>query len=508
MSSRANEASPVSSRASAASRGICTSMAAMLGLPAYSVRERRHQRAHESRASASAAHALCRGSRSAPLGCGGAGAQAPDPPPSVAGASPPATPSRSGSRRPTGRPSSHASARSHSAPRRAPVRRSPSTARRRIRRWTASATRSPASSALVINRMPDAARAALLRELFARDDTSLGVSYLRLSIGASDLSPASFTYDEVPAGQTDPTLASFTIDAETARPHPACSRRSSRSTRTSRCSGRPWTAPRWMKDNGSYVGGSLLPQYYQAYANYFVKYIQAMKAEGITIAAITPQNEPLNPNNEPSLVMTAAQQAKFIKCCLGPALRAAGLTTKILVYDHNADHPGVCDRRSSTIRRRRRSSTARRSISTTERWTRCRRSTTAHPGPQPLLHRAVHGDRTAASPATCAGTSATSSSARRPTGAAPRSSGTSPTTRSSARTRRAAARPASARVTIDSATSAVTRNVGYYILGHASRFVRPGSVRVASTLSGATSDDGAPQGRVSHTGGTLRARRR
>jgi glucosylceramidase len=79
--------------------------------------------------------------------------------------------------------------------------------------------------------------------------------------------------------------------------------------------------------------------YYDVYAQYFVKYIQQMKAEGITIAAITPQNEPLNPNNNPSLKMLAEQQRDFIKNNLGPAFRAANITTKIIAYDHNCDHP-------------------------------------------------------------------------------------------------------------------------------------------------------------------------
>jgi glucosylceramidase len=94
-----------------------------------------------------------------------------------------------------------------------------------------------------------------------------------------------------------------------------------------------------MKDNGSSVGGSLLPQYYSVYANYFVKYIQGMKAEGITIDAVTPQNEPLNPNNNPSLSMTAVQQNTFIRDHLGPAFQTNNLTTKIILYDHNCDHP-------------------------------------------------------------------------------------------------------------------------------------------------------------------------
>jgi glucosylceramidase len=101
----------------------------------------------------------------------------------------------------------------------------------------------------------------------------------------------------------------------------------------------PWSPPVWMKDNNSFIGGSLQPQYYGVYAQYFVKYIQKMKAEGITIDAICPQNEPLHPGNNPSLLMTATQQAEFIKNSLGPAFQTAGINTKIIIYDHNCDRP-------------------------------------------------------------------------------------------------------------------------------------------------------------------------
>jgi glucosylceramidase len=103
--------------------------------------------------------------------------------------------------------------------------------------------------------------------------------------------------------------------------------------------GTPWTPPIWMKSNANSMGGRLLQKYYSVYADYFVKYIQAMKAEGITIDAITPQNEPLHGGNNPSMLMSAAEQANFIKNYLGPALRAASINTKIIVYDHNADRP-------------------------------------------------------------------------------------------------------------------------------------------------------------------------
>ena len=92
-----------------------------------------------------------------------------------------------------------------------------------------------------------------------------------------------------------------------------------------------------MKTIHNSVGGKLKPEYYGIYADYLVKYIQGMKAEGITIEAITPQNEPLNPFNDPSMEMTALEQADLIKNHLGPKFEAANLSTKIIIYDHNAD---------------------------------------------------------------------------------------------------------------------------------------------------------------------------
>lgn len=193
-------------------------------------------------------------------------------------------------------------------------------------------------SATLINGLPAAQKDDLLKNLFLWDGTNIGVSYLRISIGASDLSGSVFSYDDVPAGQTDPALTQFNINAEKADLLPVLKKIIALNP-SIKILGSPWSAPPWMKTNGSFVGGSLQPQYYGAYAQYLVKYIQAMKAEGITIDAITPQNEPLNPSNNPSMTMQATEQADFIKNALGPAFAAAGITTKIIVWDHNCDRP-------------------------------------------------------------------------------------------------------------------------------------------------------------------------
>ncbi|HYE54726.1 MAG TPA: glycoside hydrolase family 30 beta sandwich domain-containing protein [Chitinophagaceae bacterium] len=193
-------------------------------------------------------------------------------------------------------------------------------------------------SATLINSLPPAAKDELLNELFRHDSTFIGVSYLRVSIGASDLSASTFTYDDVPTGQTDVNLEHFSIDREKQDLIPVLKKILAINP-TIKILGSPWSAPVWMKTNGSFVGGSLKPEYYSVYAQYFVKYVQAMKAEGITIDAITPQNEPLHGGNNPSMLMQATEQADFIKNHLGPAFKAASINTKIIVYDHNADRP-------------------------------------------------------------------------------------------------------------------------------------------------------------------------
>lgn len=193
-------------------------------------------------------------------------------------------------------------------------------------------------SAMLINSLSADVQDALLKELFLPDTAHLGVSYLRVSIGASDLSVAPFTYNDLAAGETDVDMAKFSIEKERKDLLPILKKVVALSPNI-KILGSPWSAPSWMKTNNASKGGSLKPEYYAAYAKYFVKYIQAMKAEGITIDAITPQNEPLHGGNNPSMVMQANEQADFVKNHLGPAFKAAGLTTKIIVYDHNADKP-------------------------------------------------------------------------------------------------------------------------------------------------------------------------
>jgi glucosylceramidase len=192
------------------------------------------------------------------------------------------------------------------------------------------------ASAGLIAGLPSSIQNELLKELFGSDSASIGVSYLRVSIGASDLSASVYTYDDMPAGQTDVNLENFSLRKDQSQVVPILKAILAINPKI-KILGSPWTPPLWMKSNANSVGGSLLTQYYNVYAQYFVKYIQAMKNEGITIDAITVQNEPLYGGNNPSMLMSATEQANFIKNNLGPAFAAASINTKIILYDHNAD---------------------------------------------------------------------------------------------------------------------------------------------------------------------------
>ena len=189
----------------------------------------------------------------------------------------------------------------------------------------------------VINQLSASKKEALLQELFGNGENSIGISYLRLSIGASDLNSSVFSYDDLPAGQTDITLSQFSLSKDQALVDML--KKILTINPNIKIIATPWSPPVWMKDNGSSKGGSLKPEYYAVYAQYFVKYIQEMKKNGITIDAVTPQNEPLHPGNNPSMYMTAEQQRDFIKNNLGPAFQTASLSTKIIAYDHNCDKP-------------------------------------------------------------------------------------------------------------------------------------------------------------------------
>lgn len=194
-------------------------------------------------------------------------------------------------------------------------------------------------SAHLIMAMSPAARHMLLQELFGRGPGRIGVHAIRISIGSSDLDDHVFTYDDMPAGQRDPELTHFSLDEDRTALIPLL-REILAIDPAIHILASPWSAPGWMKTNGLPKAGSLRPEAYGSYARYLVRYLREMKAAGVPIEAVTLQNEPQNPKNTPSMVMTAEEQAHLIGDHVGPAFHAAGLSTRIIAFDHNCDDPG------------------------------------------------------------------------------------------------------------------------------------------------------------------------
>lgn len=195
------------------------------------------------------------------------------------------------------------------------------------------------SSCYNLLKMAPADRAAILKETFDPKD-GYGYSYIRISIGASDFSLDEYTYCDKPG------LENFAISEYDQRDLFPILKEIKAINPQVKIMASPWSCPKWMKVNNlkemkpfdSWTSGQLNPEYYQDYAAYFVKYMQAMEKEGFTIDAMTIQNEPLNRGNSMSLYMTWQEQRDFVRDALGPAFEKAGIKTKIVVYDHNYNY--------------------------------------------------------------------------------------------------------------------------------------------------------------------------
>jgi glucosylceramidase len=198
--------------------------------------------------------------------------------------------------------------------------------------------------------------ASTFEKLFDRKH-GIALSFLRQPIGSSDLSVTFYSYDDLckqtttacttPAGLSDPDLKHFSLahDQEYILP---LLKKALAINPDIRIMLSPWSPPGWMKTSGSMLGlnpatkkpSTLLPEYYTAYANYLVKAIEGYQAAGVPVYALSVQNEPLYAAPTYSgMLMPAQQQAAFLGNALAPAMAAAHLTTKVMVYDHNWDHP-------------------------------------------------------------------------------------------------------------------------------------------------------------------------
>jgi len=344
-----------------------------------------------------------------------------------------------------------------------------------------------ASAWLIQQRLDPAARQALLAALFGRDGDGIGLSFTRLTIGASDFSRHHYSLDDTPDGGADPQLSHFDIAPNRGDVIPVA-RAALAINPDLKIMASPWSAPAWMKTSDSLVTGKLRPQYYDAFARYLLHYVDAYRAEGVPIWALTVQNEPdFEPKDYPGMRLNAPERARLIGDHLGPMLARRGGQPLLFDWDHNWDKPeeplGVL-----------RDPAAGRYVDAIA-W-HCYQG---EPSAQSPVHDAFP-DKDAYMTECSGGTWEPLRSGGMPLVAkrmlvlplrhwargvllwnlaldenrGPHAGGCA---------------TCSGVVTIDSRSGAVTRNDEYYVLAHASRFVRPGALRIDSTDTGGTGVD-------------------
>jgi glucosylceramidase len=337
------------------------------------------------------------------------------------------------------------------------------------------------ASAQLLSGLSEDKRAALMSELFGRGADQLGLSFTRLTVGASDFSPEHYSYDDTPGDAPDPQLRHFTIDYARRfvlpRTREALAINPELMVMIS-----PWSAPAWMKTSNSLIKGQLRPEYYPAFANYLARTVEEFGREGVPVSMLTIQNEPdFEPADYPGMRVNSTDRAIIIGRHIGPTFRSRGLKTQILDYDHNWDNPEMPWTVLSDPEARKYVSgvawhcyegdvpaqsqvhdafpdkdvwftecsggewapkfgetlgwlTSKLIIGAANNWSRGALFWNLALDPKHGPHKGGCGD--------CRGV-----------------------------------------VTIDPATNAITREVEYYVLGHASRFVRPGAFRTATTPS-------------------------
>ncbi len=174
----------------------------------------------------------------------------------------------------------------------------------------------------------------LLNAYYSQDE-GLGYTLLRTNIHSCDFSSASYTYIE----EGDTTLTTFSIEHDQEHRIPMIKKAIAKAGGSLVTYVSPWSPPAFMKSNNNMLqGGTLLPEYYQTWANYFVKFIQAYEGENIPIWGMTVQNEPMAKQTWESCIYTSEAERDFVKNYLGPTLEKNGLTDKnIVVWDHNRD---------------------------------------------------------------------------------------------------------------------------------------------------------------------------
>lgn len=186
---------------------------------------------------------------------------------------------------------------------------------------------------------PSSSQSSTLSDLFTRTGNGIGLSFMRVPIGATDIARSVYSFDDMPPGQTDPTLANFSIAHDQAYILPLIQQIKALNPQM-KLLATPWSPPGWMKSTDSMNSGTLLTTAYTPFANYLVKYLRAYQAAGVTYDYLTIENEPLNQTTSyPSMYMDAPTELTVLRDYVLPALTTANLTTRLFVYDHNWDTP-------------------------------------------------------------------------------------------------------------------------------------------------------------------------
>lgn len=338
-----------------------------------------------------------------------------------------------------------------------------------------------ASAYLIRHRLNEGARNALLSELF-EPKTGIGFSVVRIPVGASDFSLSHYTYDDMPVGERDPLLHRFSLSPAETDALPLL-RQVQILNSNLKIVAAPWSAPAWMKTNGNLIQGALRTDAFEVYAAYLDRYLSAMRQAGAPVWALSVQNEPdFEPKDYPGMRVSAQDRARLIGDHLGPLMAKNHPDTRILEWDHNWDKP---EQPSAVLA----DTHANRYISSVA-WHCYNGDVSAmagvhdvHPDKETYLTECSGGEWAAdwggnliwmsrnlvidalrywASGVTLWNLALDENHGPH-TGGCEDCRGV---------------------VTIDSRTGIVTRNIEYYVLAHASRFVHPGAIRVES---------GAPQ---------------
>ena len=338
------------------------------------------------------------------------------------------------------------------------------------------------ASAEVLSALPVDKRRAIMAELFGRKNDGLGLSFTRLTVGASDFSASHYSYDDTPGNVPDPGLRHFSIEPAKRYVLPR-TREALAINPDLLVMISPWSAPAWMKTTRSLIKGEIEPQYYPAFANYLARTVQAFGGEGVRVAMLTIQNEPnFEPDNYPGERVDPPQRSEIIGRHVGPTFKRLGLHTAILDWDHNWDHPEMplAVLRDPVARRYvsgvawhcyngdvRAQSPVHDAFPDKDAWL-----TECSGGEWSPKYAEVLGWMTDAlivgasnnwSRGTLLWNLALDPAHGPHTGGCEDCRGV---------------------ITVDPKTGAITRNVEYYVLGHASRFVFPGAYRVSTAVRG------------------------